>query len=54
MINAVTSNMADLAKSDEGLLQLGEGLSGVDRFEARHEQVILGAGTLAAACPSST
>jgi dipeptidyl-peptidase-4 len=30
MINAVTSNMADLAKSDEGLLQLGEGAFNVD------------------------
>jgi dipeptidyl-peptidase-4 len=30
MINAVTSNNADLAKSDEGLLQMGEGAFRVD------------------------
>ena len=36
------------------LLQLGEGLLRVDGAEAGHERVILGAGTLRAACPSST
>jgi dipeptidyl-peptidase-4 len=30
LLNAVTANMADLAKSDEGLLQLGEGAFNID------------------------